>query len=1239
MQIYKNKSLWVFWVCCLTTTLIFAEQTDKLRLIHADKLEQYTQQGALIKKLTGDVFFRKGDTELTCELAYWYEQEERVEFFKNVKVTQTEQTILADTLIYYSDKEIIEARGHPRIEEADRSIRARKIIYFVETKKSEATGDVILEEPNQVLKAQALTYFARQKKSIATQRAELFDAQENTRLKADSIIYFNQTEEINAFQSPVLIHYDSTGQTANQIAGKYIHGNQLSGDFTVLDSVRMQRENFIAHAEQSIYDDSLQTLTLKGDPRVINGQRVITGEWMTAYLKNNKIEALYVFEGSRATATGKAYLPPDSVTTGHSQPPREEIPIRDELSGKSMHIFFQKGQADTMLVMGMATSYYNVLEDSIIKGVNTASGDTIIMDLDQGELVSITVIGGTQGKFIPHRTNTSVDTTIIYSAERIVYQVQKKITNLYQNASTKSGNMKLTAGKISVHWEENLMYAYPLQTGIRDSSATNIPTFYQKDREPFSGEEMVYNLQTRKGRIVEGATKVEDGFYYGENISKAGKRTYYVEQGIYTTCDIPDTPHYYFKSQQMKLIQKDKIIARPLIFYIHDIPLLGIPFAVLPDQGGKRHSGWIMPSYGDNSNVGGNLRGLGYFWVINDYADLRITGDFFDKVGVRANLRTRYKKRYKFNGSVNGSYDNTFLAERPKKVWRLNVNHSQNISPTSRLRINGRFVSNDRYYTKNGMDLSTRLNQQLISNATYSKNWRDKPYSLSMNLNQTINLQAKKQIKSPPSIANKKANYIQRSLPNISLSRSSRRLIPLKSGQAATQSKWYNNIYFRVSSRLRNKQNIYYTSVAEADSFLWQQENELNNALTHDISLTASQKVFSVITLNENLSIDEGWINRYEMPRDSSGNFIINEKGQLETVTVHGFKARHTGSISLNAQTKLYGLFPIRLGSLQAVRHVVTPSVGFRYRPDFTQDIFGWEPGYILSGQDITGKKWNYDPFQQTMLGATPSRDQRSMTFSLGNIFQAKTITEEEEKKLDLFTLNFSSNYNFAADSLRMAPLRTSFRTQVTRQMALNLSATHNWYAQQNGRQINQWYREWQGVPLPRLTALSASTGFKVKGNRFGAVRETPAFSDTADTSAGAEDILTPDYRQDIDRGSTPRREEGNQLWSASFNFRYSLNQYTSDNRSERFFMSMNLNLKLTQKWQLGYRASVDLLKKKIVSQNISIDRDLHCWQLSFNWVPTGYGKQYNLIIRIKSSALRDIKYEERGGRRRGPYY
>ena len=1215
---------------------------ERLRLIGADKLEQTNNDGRIVKKLTRNVVFQKGEITLKCDLAYWYEKEQWADFLHNVSVLKDTVEITTSKLSYDSNDDIITTYSRTIIKDGKNTLQADSVRFFVEQDKFEIGGKVFLKNDTQQLNTDFLVYNSDNDKAISQKNSRLKNLKDNTMLIADSLIYYKAQGNIEAFLNPELIRSDSTGEESFKIKGNVIRLNEKNGGFSSDGNVIISKDKFRTHSDFADYTDSLGLINLKGNPIVINEKQKISGQKMQVKIKNEKLEYLFVDGKARAETTVLSYLPDKSTDTTKTQK-GDSLRIRDEISGQLMKFFFRDGSADSICISSMASSYYNVQEDSIIQGVNLTSGDTIIMDFHDKDLEKIIVIGGTKGQFIPHETNTSVDTAVVYSSERIEYYLKDKSTNLRKNASVKSGDAKLTAGIIDVKWKDNLLYAYPEEKSETDTAETGLPTLEQDGKEPFTGHQMVYNIKTRKGRIVEGNTKAADGYYYGENISKAEEDVFYIEQGKYTTCDKPDHPHFYFKSKKMKLIQKDKIIARPIVLYIHDIPLIGLPFGVFPSKAGGRHDGWIMPTYGESRLSGHYLRGLGYFWAPSDYYDTRLTTDFFDQKGMRLNFRTRYKKMYQFNGNINGFYDNQFFSPSREKVWKLAVNHRHTISPTMKLNVNGSFISNDSFNQRYGMDQSTRLNQQVISNATLSKTWPGKPYSFSMNLNQTTNLQAKTKIKTLPTRAGSKTTYIRRTLPSISLSRGRKALIPLKKGRSATNSKWYNNIFFNINSKLQNKQDIYYMSAAEADSFLWEEQNELKNAITHNISLNASQKLFKYITINQSMSLREGWIFEYEKPvYDENGNFII-EDNQVLTTTSQGFMARHTGNASLNAQTKLYGLFPVNIGGLQSLRHVVTPSVGLSYTPDFTEDIFGWNPEYVQTGFDSSGQSYEYDPFYTTLLGATPSHESQSMNLRVSNVFQAKIKSGEKIKKLDLLTLNFSTRNNLVADSMNWAPLRTSIRTNLSKKLVLNISTTHDFYAYK-GHRVDEWHKTWKSIPIPRLTSMSANTGFSLSGKDFGSYKNPANFSDTTQTDSldSIEELLNPLEQENITRDNstqTASKQSGSKLWNATFNFRYSLNKNNPLIKNESFSMNMRLKMNITRKWKIGYSARFDLMEKRLLNQNVNISRDLHCWELSFNWVPGGYGKQYSLLIRVKAPTLKDLKYEEKGGRRSGPYY
>jgi len=1221
-----KQTINIIFLLILSVISLFAD--EKLRLEKADLMEQVQLRDGTVKVVSGNVHFRKGEVNLYCDRAYWYDYKEEIEFYQNVKVVNDSRILTADSLIYYYAEDKIFTSGSPVIVDSARTIKASEMEYFTELDYVNAKGEVDYSSDENKLLADYLTYYADSSKVVANSNCQFIDLKENNILKSDSILYYNKNEEMHAFINPVLIKNDSLGNEEYRIEGEIISADNQEKAFLTIGNVKIFQDSIKAFADSANYNDSTGVIFLTGNPKVQNEGQDIKGDEIQAKMVDGEIQNIFIIGRAITSAKSFAYLPIPKNDTLKTIP--DSIEVRDEMTGKLMEIFFEEGQIDSIRVSGMATSFYNVKDDTVIQGTNSASGDTVVMMFADKQLHEIAVIGGTQGEFAPHPTNESMDTSVIYSAERIDYYVENRKTDLFKNAKVKYDDADLTAGKIEVFWDENLMYAFPEDSTKLDSVDTSWPTMTQKGREPFTGKELVYNIKTQRGRIFDGRTKMDDGYYYGENIKKKGKKTFYIDDGSFTTCENED-PHFHFESKKMKMIQKDKIFARPIVMYIHDIPLLALPFAVIPNKGGKRRSGWIMPTYGNNSNVGNYIRGLGYFWATSQYTDFKLTTDFFDEKGVRFNLKNRYKLRYKMDGNIAVSYHNMAWQTNPEKIYQLSVSHNHKISPTSSFRANGKFVSNDQYLRKNGLNLEDRLNQQMISNATYSKTWRNTPFGLSGNVSQTINLQAKVKIKETPTSNGRKQSYINRTLPSISLRKSTERLIPLRSTQSNSDAKWYNEIRYGINSKIINKQDIYYQSeVTESDS-LWNEKNEVKNGVQNSISLNSSQKVLSYFTTTQNMSISEDWI--FEMDKaiyDSSGEVVVNEYNEIETVTRTGFFPRHTGSMSMGVNTKIYGLFPVKVGNLRAVRHVVTPSVSLSYRPDFTKEIFGWNPDYVTHYQDTNYVDKKYDPFAQTLIGSTPSGESKSMSFSLKNSFQAKTDKDGEENKFDLFTMNLSASHNFAADSMKWSTIRTSIRTKL-KNLNLDFSMTHDPYKYNTVlmRRQDEWNDTYYGIPVPRLTMMSASTGISLKSTDFGEMASAEEDTTQNDDSIGMDDRM---------RGSGQQQKTSG-LWSANMNFRYSLSKSNPLVKDERFTMNLNAKLNLSKNWNIGYSASVDLMERKLYGQRFSIERDLHCWEYSFSYVPSGYGKQWTFLIRAKAPVLRDLKHEEKGGRSRSAYY
>lgn len=780
------------------------------------------------------------------------------------------------------------------------------------------------------------------------------------------------------------------------------------------------------------------------------------------------------------------------------------------------------------------------------------------------------------------------------------------IITLIRNAKLTYQNMVLTAGFIQIDRKKNTLYARGLPDSLdADSNIvfTATPVFEEKGDEPIRGDQIEYNFKTKRGKIFEGKTEMDPGYYKGEQINKISDNTMLVRTGYFTSCEYIDDPHYYFKSTCMRVKVKDQVIAEPVYFYIAGVPLMALPFGIFPNKRG-RHSGIVIPTYGESSVGGRFLRGMGYYWAPNDYFDAEFLTDYYENLGFTYRTRLQYNVRYKLNGSIAAQYlpYNLTTGKRQDR-WNISYSHSQQIDPTLRISGSGRFVSDKTFVQELSPDMDDRLNQNLQSNFTLSKSWKGTKNSLTIGLNSNQNLQT---------------DQLDYTLPNLSFNHSRSNLYEMFSGNSlGAKRSWYQNIYFAYNSRMLHRGS----RIRNQDSTFTTTEK---SGIQHRLSFSAPQKIFKYFSISPSFNYREDWVNEV-----SEANYNPDTKG-IELEDKKQFAARRTFDMGINVKTTLFGYFETNIGSLKAIRHKVDPSVSFSFHPDFSDPGYG----YYTSAQDSNGTIHYFDRFSKSAFGGTPSSRNQSMNLRLGNVFQAKTIDGEgKEKKIDLLTVNFSTNYNFLADSLNFSQLSTNLATTILDQR-FDVRMTHSFYkpkADGSGN-INQFNG------LPRLLSLSTSFGFSINNKTF-EKEEKPAAGRRA-KKADIADEETEEEAADEDEGLLENpvieqeyrdfEEETKRMklpWTASFNLNYSLNRYNVNEPDHRVDLSTRASFHLTKNWKVSWNARVDLEEMEITSQSFNIYRDLHCWEMSFGWQPSI--NYYNFRINIKSSVLKDLKLEK----------
>ncbi|MCD6375269.1 MAG: LPS-assembly protein LptD [Caldisericaceae bacterium] len=796
---------------------------------------------------------------------------------------------------------------------------------------------------------------------------------------------------------------------------------------------------------------------------------------------------------------------------------------------------------------------------------------------------------------------------IKYQADFIALSDSGNVIELIGHAQLNYLQMELKAAYIRLNQRQKLLFACGLADSISPDSANVVigkPIFKDRGQEPITGDQIEYNFETKRGKVIMGRTQMEPGFYRGSRIHRIADSTLLVQDGIFTSCEYIDNPHFYFQSQKIRVKVKDKIVARPIIFYIADIPLAWFPFGVFPNKRGRR-SGIVVPKYGEGASTGRFLRSFGYYWAPNDYFDAAILMDFYDKIGFAYRTNLRYNVRYKLNGRFNGEYfprDPT--TGKSVERWRFRFNHRQVIDPTMSIAGSGSFSSDKQFARQLSPYQRDRLNQNITSHLTFSKRWKKSQISLTVNASRNENLQT---------------GNISYTLPNVNLNFPQKTLYEIFSGKKlGAQRKWYQNIYFNLSSQMVHRGS----KVLQSDSTF---KRSSTQGVHHRMGLSTSTKIFRYFNLSPNISLTEDWVDEIVTAEYDQDTKTIVEKKKKQ------FAARHTFSTGIGLKTTLYGLFEPNIGSLKFIRHKLDPSISFRYTPDFSSPFFGY-----FTRIDTGGVVQKIDKFKNSPYGGTPTSRSQSMSISVNNFFQGKLIDKEgKEKKIDILTANFSTRYNFLADSLKWSDISGNFRTRIWGR-SFSFRTIHSLYQLNSKNQkINKFNK------IPQLMYLNTSFNFRLTEKTFQRKKkkenDKEASADSLQKQLAKEGILETQTIQYEEEDYINQAKKVNIPWSVSFNLNYTYDRRRAPADRHRFGLSSNASLQLTKNWKISWNAIFDVKNRKIASQNFSIYRDLHCWEMSFNWQPEiGY---YFFQINVKASALQDIKVTKRRATRFSGYY
>lgn len=800
---------------------------------------------------------------------------------------------------------------------------------------------------------------------------------------------------------------------------------------------------------------------------------------------------------------------------------------------------------------------------------------------------------------------------ISYSADDTVYfNLAEKKMYLYKNAVVTYLTTELKADYIEVDMENSIIYA----SGVPDTAGVLIgkPKFKDGSQE-FECLDLKYNLKTKKGFIKEIVTQQGEGYLQAKLTKKVTDSIYCVKNGWYTTCDNHDHPHFYIRMSKAKMIKDKKVVSGFANLYIEDVPLpLAIPFGFFPITK-KGTSGILMPTYGEEKARGFNLRDGGYYWFINDYVDLSVTGTIYTNGSWGLNLGSNYRKRYKFNGNFSFSMSRNHTSEKgapdysQSKDWALRWTHSQdpkaNPYTTFSASVDMSSSSNNYYNATNINDIANQRKQSSIS---WSKKWPDKPFNITTSFTHNQNSQD---------------TTISLSFPNINFRVS--QIYPLRRKERVGKIKWYENIGFTYNAEVRNTINTKEYLLGKSFTHI---ARDWQNGFKHSIPLSTSFNLLKDLSLSPSFtyngvaylsSIRKGdWVADSTMPNN----------GYIPIDTVYGLHYAHdyNTSISLSYNPTIYGMYQFKPNSkVFAIRHVIRPSATASYAPNLGIDPDNYYRSYI----DNNGNEVRYSIFEGKLYG-TPMGSERSqqsgnLNLSVDNNVEMKvrndqdTTGKEEFKKIKLLeSFRIASTYDFFKDSMRWSLIQLSARTKVFNgKVNINLTGTLDPYAI-NANAVR--YNKYAGG-IGRLTRVSASSGIQFS-------------SDNGKNKEAKNDKLNGHYDEYMDF-DVP--------WSISLDYTFSYSKNYSRNPAEGAtkplssntisqMVRINGDFSLTPKWKLGYSTGYDFQQKEITATSFNISRDLHCWEMTFSCIPFGTHQSYNFQINVRSSMLRDLKLTKR---------
>jgi lipopolysaccharide assembly outer membrane protein LptD (OstA) len=813
------------------------------------------------------------------------------------------------------------------------------------------------------------------------------------------------------------------------------------------------------------------------------------------------------------------------------------------------------------------------------------------------------------------QSSSALKSPIIYKAkDSIVYDILHTKVYLYGDVNVKYEDVDLSAAQVSYNWQTNTLFAEPGTDSV--GNLTGYPVFKQGGTT-VTTKTIAYNFISKKGRVSDLITQQGEGYIRGDTVKtlyQGEKQVSYVKNGIYTTCDYAKIPghelDYYFKTRKLKLISGDKVVTGMANLYIEGVPTpLILPFGFFPANS-RKTSGIIPPSVLYSATKGYALHGGGLYIAASKYFDVALTTDIYTKGDYLLQEQTRYARRYHFNGSLTFSVArNSYgLEDAPgfsrsndyNFQWTHNQDPKAHPGTSFSASVNfpsSHYITNNLYYTP------AVLTQNVNSSISYSKNWANSPFSLGVSAQNSLILDQAptNTVKSVPGITPPNMTF---TLPNASLSMT--RIFPFKTNTGSKR--WYSDIGISGNVNIIN-------SLTTTDSTFRNDITNIGNYRnggTISVPLSTSFKVLKWFTLSPSINY-----NGYLYTR----KFIRSDYTPADSVrieTLNGLYMANDANASMSLSTNIYGMFKIKRGRILAIRHVLTPILNAVYSPDFANPKYGYYRDFV---QDRSGKVVRYSPYAgyndrtQSLVAIPAMGAQGSINFNLQNNLEMKVKTKNDSqsstKKIKLLDpLNILGYYNFLDTSFyKLSDIRIDLRTTLFQNFSVSFSTLLSPYVlDKNGVRKPEY--KWHSSRSPGTftsSNLSFQGSLKPKDRKGVPIAYNPLYG-----------YFYPQPYVDFDMP-----------WNLGYSFNLLYDRFAKDNKFSKS-VYLNGDFALTSKWHINFNSGYDFSNKQVTLTQISIVRDLHCWEARLDWTPFGPYRNYMFNIRIKASSLKDLKLEKK---------